>query len=215
MRELRKELSNMKPTTSCSDNEISMKAIKAGADPLAPLLLRMVNATIKMNMFPTSLKTTKVVPIRKKGKEMTMSEGWCPINIVSALSKVINLVFLRQILSHIQTNNLVSHSHHGGVRSKSTQTILTEVHDNLVESLKNGDDAALVMINQSNCFNIIDHTILIGKLKLIGFQDQTIRIMTSYLGEHLQYVQFQSKESDKLTVGPQSVIQGSTLSGAM
>ena len=213
--QLLKEVSKMKPTASEGQDNIPMKAIKAAITELAPLILLLVNSTIKTKTFPIQLKTTKIIPIRKPEKDKTSSDGWRPINIVQALSKIIERVYLRQILEHIQINNLVNHSHHGGLRGKSTQSILTEVHDNLVETLEAGEDAALVLVDQSKAFNIIDHDILIGKLKIIGFTNQAIQIIQDYLSDRRQYVSIQNAKSDCLVTGPRSVVQGSTLSGVL
>ena len=163
MSELRKEISKMRPTASEGLDTIPMRAIKAAANELAPLLLELVNSTISKTTFPTEMKTTKIIPIRKTDKEKTSSEGWRPINIVQAISNIIERVYLRQILNYLEVNNLVNHSHHGGVKGKSTQSILNEVHDNLVETLENEEDAALVLIDQSKAFDIIEHQILLKK----------------------------------------------------
>ena len=90
-----------------------------------------------------------------------------------------------------------------------------EVHDNLVEALKTGEDAALVLIDQSKAFDIINHKILLEKLSIISFWPQAIQIMLSFLEERRQYVQIQAAESECLLTGPRSVIQGSTLSGIL
>ena len=101
------------------------------------------------------------------------------------------------------------------MKGKSTQSILTEVHDNLVETFETGEDSALVLVDQSKAFKIIDHEILKQKLKIIGFTNQALNIMTSYLADRRQYVQIQTAKSDCLVTGPQSGVQGSTLSGVL
>ena len=74
---------------------------------------------------------------------------------------------------------------------------------------------ALVLVDQSKAFNIIDHKILIGKLKIIGFINQAIKIMENYLQNRRQYVAIQTAKYDCLLTGPRSVVQGSTLSGVL
>ena len=98
------------------------KLLKQAESELAPLLLKLVNTTIKTTLYPDSLKTTKVVPIEKLGKDKTTSDGWRPINVVAALSKVIERVLLKQILDHLQTNELLGAQHHGAIEGRSTQT---------------------------------------------------------------------------------------------
>ena len=135
--------------------------------------------------------------------------------MIQALSKVIERIYLRQILKHLEENKLVNHSHHGGTKNKSTQTIIAEVHYSLFKSLATEEEAALVVIDQSKAFDIIDHKILLEKLRIIGFCNQAVDIMKSFLENRHQYFQVQSQNSDCLVTGPRSVVQGSTLSRAL
>ena len=69
MHELRKTLSQMKPTGSMGYDDIAMRNIKHAQLELEPLLLLLVNRCIIMTTFPDCLKLSKVVPIEKKGKD--------------------------------------------------------------------------------------------------------------------------------------------------
>ena len=108
MSELRTVLSKLKPTNSSSRNidDISMKSLKMVARELEPLLLHMIDLIISRSDYPDSLKTSKVIPIRKEPKDERTSEGWRPINIGSALSKVAERVLLSQIIKHLQVKLL-------------------------------------------------------------------------------------------------------------
>ena len=141
-----------------------------------------------------------------------MCDGWRPINIVAALSKVIKIVLLKQILDHLVNNNLVDAQHHGSVKHKSTQSLVTELHDLLVEECHSGRESALIVLDQSKAYDCISHPKLLGKIEILGFQPQAQKIMQSFLSQRKQFVQIQAHRSEKLDIGPNSVIQGSTLS---
>ena len=215
MTQLRTILTGMKSTGSTGTDDISMKILKQAQPELEPLLLHLVNATIKTNKFPEALKETKVVLIQKLGKDATNSDGWRPVNVVTVISKVIECVFLRQILLHLDTNHLIGQQHHGAVRGKSTQTLITELQDLLVDDRTQGKESFLVALDQSKAYNLVCHIILLRKLEAIGFKPQAIRIMKSFLSDRKQYVQVEGHRSESLTLGPNSVIHGSTLSCVM
>ena len=107
MHQLREIIRRMKSTGSSGEDNISVRTIKQAQKELEPLLLRLVNRTILTREYPKALKTTKIVPIEKSGKPKTTASGWRPVNIVAALSKVIERVFLQQILQHMDTNKLI------------------------------------------------------------------------------------------------------------
>ena len=215
MAQLRSILVKMKSTGSTGQDDISMRLLKQAQSELEPLLLHMVNSTISTTNFPEVLKTAKVVPIEKVGKESTSSDGWRPVNVVAALSKVIERVMLQQILQHLKSNGLVGHQHHGAVKGMSTQTLVTELQDLLVEDRNKGLESFLIALDQSRAYDIVSHEILIEKLEVIGFKPQAVKIMKSFLGERKQFVQVDGFRSESLLLGPQSVIQGSTLSCAL
>ena len=120
MGELRLVLCQMKTTRSMGIDDISIRTIKQAQSQLEPILLHLVNTMIQTTTFPTPLKTAKVVPIEKSNKDKTSSDGWHPVNVVAAISKVIERVYLKQILEHLKVKNLVGHSHHGAPKYKST-----------------------------------------------------------------------------------------------
>ena len=90
-----------------------------------------------------------------------------------------------------------------------------EVHNALVQSLHEGQDTGLIILDQSKAYEIIQHDILIEKLRIVGFQDNSIEIMKSFLGDRKQYVQVQNMKSETLMLGSNSVIQGSMMSGVL
>ena len=124
---------------------------------------------------------SKIVPIEKLGKDPNNSSGWRAINLVNATSKVIERVLLAQIIQHLEVNKLIGHVHHGSVSQKSTQTLVTEVYSQLLENFENGEDSALIMLDQSKAYEIVDHKLLLRKIEALGFKHKAALLMENYL----------------------------------
>ena len=90
------------------EDDLSIKTIKKAQKELEPLLLRLVNMTIMMTMYPERLKMKKIMPVEKTGKDLLSSYEWRPVNVIVALSKVIERVLLKQLLEHLEENKLVN-----------------------------------------------------------------------------------------------------------
>ena len=86
------------------------------------------------------------------------------------------------------------------------------MHDQLIQDLQEGKEGALILLDQSKTYDLVDHVILIEKMRIPGFHPQALKILQSFLSNRQKYVQVKAKTSDKLLIGPNSVIQGSTLS---
>ena len=142
MSDLKSIMRSLSPTTSSSKDFISMKVVKAAGDTLLPHILLLVNTIISTEHYPMNLKLTKIVPVKKPDKDPQETASWRPINIVPALSKVVEKCLLAQVTKYLKENNLIHHTHHGSVGGKSTQTLIEELYDILLTSLENGDDAA-------------------------------------------------------------------------
>ena len=119
---------------------------------------------------------------------------------------------LKQILDNLEKNELIGQQHHGTVKGKSTQTLVSELQDLLVEDTANGREAVLIALDQSKAYNLVYHPLLLANMRLLGFKQQSINIMTNFLSDRKQFVQIEGRRSEKLLIGPNSVIQGSTLS---
>ena len=119
---------------------------------------------------------------------------------------------LDQLVHHLHSNKLIPHHHHGGFNQKSTVTALTTLIDTWANCLESGEDAIAIAMDQSKAFDIVDHQLLIKKLKLLGLDYHSLQLMTSYLADRTQVVYLEGSTSSTLHTGPRSVIQGSGLS---
>ena len=158
MSELRKVISSMAPTASTAQDQISMRSIIQARNQIEPQLLNLINRIIITAEYPTDLKLTKIILIPKSPKDITLIDGWRPINIVPAISKIIEKTLMRQMLSHLVENNVVDPNHH--------QTLVVDLHDKLVQDMEAGEDVALLLLNQSKAYNLVPHKILIQKMEV-------------------------------------------------
>ena len=99
-------------------------------------------------------------------------------------------------------NELINFNHHGSVKARSTQTLVMELHDQMIEVLENGEEGAIISIDQSKAFEIVSHLELIKKMEAIGFDDSALDLMKSYLQERKQVVEINGKLSEMLLTGP-------------
>ena len=81
-----------------------------------------------------------------------------------------------------------------------------------MEKINQDKESYLLLLDQSKAYKIVCHRLLIRKLRAIGFCNQAIDLLSSFMDNRKQYVQIEGLRSNILDVGPRSVIQGSTLS---
>ena len=83
------------------------------------------------------------------------------------MSKIFENVFKIQILNFLNKNNIIELNHLGGIKGRSTDHVIINVHQKLVNLRAQGFNVALIALDQSIFFDIIDHKLLFLKLKLL------------------------------------------------
>ena len=69
-----------------------------------------------------------------------------------------------QVVDHFTTYNLFHKNHHGGIANHSTATALIQLHNMFLEASENKTLSAVLLLDQSAAYNLLDHKILIDKL---------------------------------------------------
>jgi hypothetical protein len=189
-----------------------MRLIKQSREILEPLLLHIFNLTVTSGVFPTRLKNAKIVPLLKKLKPRTEPRSFRPLNLLPAISKLLERGYSLQLTAYLDRHQLVPAQHHGGRPKHSTTTAVATIVDHWAQLLEDNIPTAVIALDQSAAYDIICHKILLKKLRILGFNNNTLNLFRSYLEDRTQQVSVDGALSEKLHIGPMSVVQGSILS---
>ena len=215
MQQMREQINKMKATPSTGVDELSLKTLKNLQPTIDAALLNIVNTTIGTAKYPTALKTAKVIPLLKEGKTPTDPLSYRGVNILPSVGKIIDSVINKQIIQHLETNQLFLQHHHGCIKGRSTITAILTMIDSWTKDLEQGLHSASIILDQSAAYDLICHRTLLRKMETLGFDQHAVAYFTSYLEERYQLVQVDSYQSEPLNIGPLSVCQGSVLSGLL
>ena len=102
------------------------------------------------------------------------------------------------------------HLQSGFRKSHSTETALIRLIDQLLLNLDNDKITGLVFIDYKKAFDLIDHQLLLSKLKVLGVNETFLPLFHDYLSGRSQYVTIDGCHSTKRSV-KLSVPQGSIL----
>ena len=208
--EIVQKLKNSKATGL---DDIDTSTLKLVIHDILPALTHIINLSLSSLTFPKSWKLSKIIPLLKKGDPLN-PQNYRPVALLSVLSKVLERVIFKQIVKYIEENSLLHPSHHGSRAGHSTSTALLEMYDNWVEGLEGGNMTGVMMIDLSAAFDLVDHPLLLQKLKLLGFDHHAVMWMWSYLtGRHQSvYVDGKFSEFQEVPVGvPQGSVLGALL----
>ena len=204
-----KILSTLDVKKSAGVDGISAHMLKLGAPYITHIITEICNLSITKNQFPNDWKTAVVTPLFKKGS--TDDPGnYRPISILPILSKLLERHVFNCLYEFLVCHDLLI-SRQSGFRSKhSCETALHLLVDEWLSSIYNKKIVGVLFIDFCKAFDMVDHDILLKKLKLYNFSQDSMSWFTSYLSNRQQCVKINHKVSQPLEI-KYGVPQGSIL----
>ena len=188
--------------------------LKLAAPELIPEITKLVNISIRSGTFYSNWKQAKVLPGYKNKGSKFDCKFYRPISNLPEISKIQERIVHSQLYEYLCSNHLLHPSHHGFLQHHSTATALHQIVDTWLQAADNGKLSATLLLDLKAGFDVIEHTVLISKLKEYGLSELTLSWFESYLTNRSQCVQIESSLSDYKLVPwgvPQSSILGPLL----
>ena len=208
-----KYLSNIDVSKATGTDNIGPRLLKISAPHIADDITFICNHSIRNSSFPNKWKEAKVSPLHKNGPLEDVN-NYRPISILPVLSKVLEKHVHDSFSYYLNKHNLL-HKTQSGFRSKhSCETALGHMIDSWLNAIDDGKMVGVVLVDFKKAFDLVDHQILLSKLKLYGIQNEALIWFNSYLSQRRQQVVINNSKSDFKPVScgvPQGSILGPLL----
>ena len=192
-------LVHLKQTGTKGLDGIDGKILKLSAPVIAETLTYIYNLCLTKNKIPKAFKVAKVIPIYKSGDHSDPS-NYRPISILSVLSKPLENHIQKHLLGHFNYFNLF-HPNQSGYRPKhSCHTALTNLVDHWLKNINNNEITGVLFVDFVKAFDVIDHELLLRKLKMYRVSDEALELMFSFLTDRQQIVSADMSNSQILPV---------------
>ena len=211
--EVNKIIENLKNSKSSGIDNIDTYIIKLARKELVPVITHIINLSLTQSHFPEIWKTAKTIPLHKRNEKI-YPQNFRPVSLLPICSKILERVVFLQIISYMESNRLLHPFHHGFRAMHNTTTALLQMMDVWLEALDEDNITAVIMLDLSAAFDVVDYFLLLEKLKIYGFDEREVVWMYSYLAGRRQqvYVDGCLSEPADLEAGvPQGSILGPLL----
>jgi len=188
---------------------IGPNILKQCGDLITPCIASIINNSIWSGMFPDMLKAARVIPIYKSGDKDDPG-NYRPISILPTISKIYERHIANQIQNYFSNTNILHSTQSGFRKNHSCNTALVKLIDTWLKYIDEGRVIGTVFLDLKKAFDLVDHQILLYKLRLYHFSEKSLKLFSSYLSDRSQLVKLGNTQSEALPV-VSGVPQGSIL----
>ena len=203
---------------------LKLKDSAAGYDDIVPRIIKLsygiyveplvhiFNLSFMQGVFPTELKVAKVIPLYKKDDKANIA-NYRPVSILPVFSKILEKLLHARLVEFIDKYDIL-YKYQFGFRSKhSTNMDLLQIVDKIMNHFQDGDFVIGIFLDFSKAFDTVNHEILLRKLSKYGIRGVALKLMSNYLNNRTQFVQYGVNSSMKnISCGvPQGSILGPIL----
>ena len=190
-------------------DNISSKIAKISVPVITKHLTEICNHSIRNSCFPSIWKKARVTLLHKRNSTDD-PENYRPISILPFLSKVLEKHVHNSLYDFFLVNNLLSPRQSGFRTKHSCETALTEMTDDWLSAMYNNEYCGVLFLDLCKAFDLVDHNILLRKLKLYQLGEQSLFPFQSYLSDRKQSVKINVTYSREIC-NTHGVPQGSIL----
>ena len=193
--ETMKAIDTLENKSSSGHDGISNKIVKLLKNEISKPLTVIINQMLKTGIFPDSFKTSKIVPLFKKGDHGLLT-NYRPISLLPTISKVFERVIYDQMYLYFNNNNLLADEQFGFRKNHSTEYAAIKLVDHISNEMESGKTPVTLFIDLSKAFDTLSFDILLQKLNYYGIAGVNLKLMANYLRNRKQYVVFNNHNSE-------------------
>ena len=179
-------------------------------EPELSYIAKLFNMCLKESCFSGCWKVSSVVSVFKNVGERSTAKNYCPVSLLSVVSKVFEKLVNNRIVDHLEKCGLFSDFQYGFRSSRSTADLLTVASDRIARAFNRSGATRAVALDISKAFDRVWHAGLLHKLKSYGISGQIFGLISSFLSNRWLRVVLDGQSSQEYP-GNAGVLQGSIL----
>ena len=167
---------------SCELDDLPTDILKHILPTVISLITKIINMSLESGEFSESWKVAVVRPLLKKLGLALIMPNYRPVSNLSFISKVVERAMLLQLSQHCQDFNLQPDYQSAYRPNYSCETAVLRISNDILLAFEHQPIMALVAIDLSAAFDMVNHTSLLDILKAkYGITGQALKWFDNYL----------------------------------
>ena len=152
--EICKIISSLNVNKSCRPNSITTKILHLVQDQISKHLATICNLSFSAGIFPTILKTAKVIHIHKKDSKLELSK-YRPISLLSDINKIFEKIMHSRLSEFLEERQILYYKQFGFRKDFSTNHVILNLLKIIQKALDDGQIACEIFIDLEKVFDIV------------------------------------------------------------
>lgn len=165
---------------SAGVDDVPCFVLKFVAKYISEPLAVVINDSFSSGTFPDRLKTSKVIPIHKKGDKL-QSTNYRPVAIPTAITKIFEKNLNKRLIDYLTQNNIILDNQFGFVQGKSTSDAMYDSLNHIYEEIDRRNSVLGMFFDLSKAFDTVNYDILLRKMWAYGVRGIPYNLFSSYL----------------------------------
>ena len=175
---VRKAIMNLDLSKRSGPDCIPVVVLKNRGTKLSYILAELFSKCLKDSCFPDCWKVSSVVPVFKNVGERSTARNYCPVSLLSVVSKVFEKLVNDTIVDHLEKCGFYSDFQFGFRSSRSTAYLLSVVSDRITTAFSKSGATLAVARDISKAFDRFGKLVFFTNLCLMEFQ---VRYLSLFL----------------------------------
>jgi hypothetical protein len=165
--EIRKIVNSFPSYKAPGVDNVSVSVIKDALPIILPTLTEIVNRSLLTAVFPLAWKKSVAIPILKEW-DYEIPNNNLPVSLLTVASKICERAALNQLMEYMSQKGCLTEHQSGNKKMHSTETLNILVSDMILDAMDRKELTAVVLLDLSNAFDSIEHSLLFKKLYSMG-----------------------------------------------
>ena len=178
--EILKLVESLPNKRSSGFDNVDNKLLKAIKFEIAEPLVLIFNQSLKVGVFPESMKLADVFPLYKS-KDRDQLCNYRPISLLITLSKLLEKLVYTRTYHFLNKTGQIFKSQYRFRNAHSCENAIQELISTVLKGHENKSYTMSIFLDLSKAFDTISHTVLFNKLQKYGIRGTCLDWYHSYL----------------------------------
>ncbi|XP_076068436.1 uncharacterized protein LOC143040877 [Oratosquilla oratoria] len=185
--DVKEEMSKLKSPSASGPDGVHPTVLKECCASLAFPLWCIFREFLRTGSVPTDWRLANITPIFKNGRK-TDPLNYRPVSLTSVPCKVLEKLIRKDLVEHLESNNILSQHQHGFRARRSCLTQLLEYLEELETTIDERGSVDFVYLDCRKASDTVPHKRLIAKLQALGIRGQLCNWIRGFLQDRRQRV---------------------------